>query len=61
MDFSKLGSTVQKTLPTHPIQVFESLPSLKNTPNDLWRGQAEALENWHIHRDKNDVLVSLNT
>lgn len=61
MDFSKLGSTVQKTLPTHPIKVFESLPSLENTPNDLWRGQAEALENWHKCRDKNDVLVSLNT
>lgn len=61
MDFSKLGSTVQKTLPTHPIKVFESLPSLENTPNDIWRGQAEALENWHKCRDKNDVLVSLNT
>ena len=61
MDFSRLGSTIQKTLPTHPIKVFESLPSLKDTPNDLWRGQAEALENWHKCRDKNDVLVSLNT
>ncbi|MCY4184212.1 MAG: DEAD/DEAH box helicase family protein [Rhodobacteraceae bacterium] len=61
MDFSILDSPVHKELPIHPIKVFESLPSLKTTPNDLWRGQAEALENWHKHRQKNDVLVSLNT
>ncbi len=61
MDFSTLGSITQKTLPTHPVEIFESLPSLPNTPNDLWRGQAEALENWHQCRTKSDVLMALNT
>lgn len=61
MDFSKLGSTTKKANPTDPIQLFESLPSLPTTPNDLWRGQAEALSEWHANRAKDDVLVSLNT
>ena len=61
MDFSTLGAITQKTLPTHPVEIFESLPSLPDTPNDLWRGQAEALETWHQYRTKGDVLVALNT
>jgi len=61
MDFSKLGNTSGKQTPIHPIQLFEALPSLADTPNDLWRGQAEALERWHAARSESDVLVSLNT
>jgi len=61
MDFSQLGTTAKKALPVEPIKLFESLPSLENTPNDLWRGQAEALTNWHAVRNSKDVLVSLNT
>lgn len=61
MDFSKLGGTAKRATPTNPIQLFESLPSLPTTPNDLWRGQAEALNGWDSARDKHDVLVSLNT
>lgn len=61
MDFTKLESAKPRKLPTDPIKVFESLPSLKETPNDLWRGQADALKNWHDNRDKKDVLISLNT
>lgn len=61
MDFSQLGVTTKKAAPVEPIKLFESLPSLENTPNDLWRGQAEALTNWHAVRGSTDVLVSLNT
>lgn len=62
MDFSKLGSiSFRQELPKDPIKIFEALPSLDGTPNDLWRGQAEALKSWYCSNDKNDVLVSLNT
>lgn len=61
MDFSKLGSTKKAAVPKDPIKIFEALPSLKDTPNDLWRGQAQALAEWHAVREENDVLISLNT
>ncbi|MFN4275048.1 MAG: DEAD/DEAH box helicase family protein [Ferrovibrio sp.] len=61
MDFSKLGSTKQVAAPTNPIKIFETLPSLSGTFNDLWRGQDKALTEWDKARDKSDVLVSLNT
>ncbi len=43
------------------MKIFEALPSLADTPNDLWRGQYKALSDWHAVRKKNDVLISLNT
>ncbi|PLX33591.1 MAG: helicase [Hyphomicrobiales bacterium] len=61
MDFSKLGTPLTAAQPTDPIKIFERLPNLPGTPNDLWRGQAEALVQWNDARDRNDVLVSLNT
>lgn len=61
MDFSKVGSASKKKTATDPFQIFEALPSLEDTPNDLWRGQSDALEGWHKERAKNDVLVTLNT
>jgi superfamily II DNA or RNA helicase len=61
MDFSKLGSTKKTAAPVDPIEIFETLPSLPGTFNDLWRGQDKALAQWHAHRGKGDVLVSLNT
>ncbi len=61
LDFSKLGSTNSKKPSINPIDIFDSLPSLEGTPNDLWRGQSEALSTWHENRDKKDVLISLNT
>ena len=60
MDFSKLGSSRRKALPTDPVRIFESLPSLADTPNDLWRGQDKALSDWQDVRDKRDVLITLN-
>jgi len=61
VDFSKLGGSKKKQAPTNPVKIFESLPSLEDTPNDLWRGQAKALNDWEEVRNKNDVLIALNT
>ncbi len=61
MDFSKLGAPVAAAGQIDPIRIFEQLPNLPDTPNDLWRGQAEALAQWHGARERKDVLVSLHT
>lgn len=61
MDFSKLGSAKKAQAPTDPIRIFETLPSLSGTFNDLWRGQDKALTEWNAARSRQDVLVSLNT
>jgi hypothetical protein len=61
VDFSKLGSAKKAPSPLNPIKIFETLPSLSGTFNDLWRGQDRALMDWHASRGKRDVLVSLNT
>jgi hypothetical protein len=61
MDFSKLGRAKKAQAPTDPIRIFETLPSLSGTFNDLWRGQDKALTEWNAARDRQDVLVSLNT
>lgn len=61
MDFSRLGSETKPKAPTNPIAIFETLPSLAGTPNDLWRGQASALSTWEQVREERDVLISLNT
>lgn len=60
-DFSKLGRVARAPKAQHPIEIFERLPNLPGTPNDLWRGQTEALNGWHAARTKNDVLIGLNT
>lgn len=61
MDFSRLGSAKKAKASIDPIKIFEALPSLSGTPNDLWRGQDKALSDWHAVRAKSDVLISLNT
>src|SRR6478672_5055628 len=61
MDFSQLKRPSRSTKPLNPIEIFERLPNLPGTPNDLWRGQTEALEEWHKQREKNDILIALNT
>ena len=61
MDFSKLGSVTKSSAPVNPIKIFETLPSREGVPNDLWRGQAEALSDWYKNKDKQDILISLNT
>ena len=61
MDLSKLGSRNGGGNPIHPREIFSRLPSLPGTPNDLWKGQNDALEEWHSNRKLNDVLIGLNT
>lgn len=61
MDFSQFKRSTRNAKPLDPITVFERRPSLPNTPNDLWRGQTEALNEWHKNRDKSDIFIALNT
>jgi tetratricopeptide (TPR) repeat protein len=61
MDFSQLKRPTRNAKPLDPITVFERRPSLPNTPNDLWRGQTEALNEWHKNRTESDVFIALNT
>jgi superfamily II DNA or RNA helicase len=61
MDFSKLGNISKPNKPTNPIEIFEKLPNLPGTPNDIWRGQNEALQQWDKNRHLNDILIALNT
>lgn len=61
MDFGKVKRPVRAKASVNPIELFEKLPSLPNTPNDLWRGQTAALEDWHANRNQRDILISLNT
>lgn len=44
-----------------PEEIFKTLPKTPETPNDLWRGQTDALRGWAASREKHDVLISLNT
>lgn len=61
MNFQRIRRRRSDTRPIHPIEIFEQLPSLDDIPNDLWRGQTNALNDWHEHRTSSDVLVGLNT
>lgn len=60
-DFGQLSVPKSSGAPTDPFKIFASLPRLERAPNDLWRGQAEALAQWNDAREKRDVLISLNT
>ncbi|NML77004.1 DEAD/DEAH box helicase family protein [Rhizobium sp. S-51] len=61
IDFNKLSRPKANSAPTDPIEIFARTPNLSNAPNDLWKGQAEALQRWHSARDKHDNAVLLNT
>jgi len=60
-DFGQLSVPQSGGAPTDPFKIFGSLPRLDGAPNDLWRGQADALAQWDAARSNNDVLISLNT
>jgi replicative superfamily II helicase len=61
LDFSRLSIPKKAGLQTDPFKIFASLPRIENAPNDLWRGQAQTLTQWHENRTTKDALVSLNT
>lgn len=48
------------TRSSDPIKIFQARPALESKINDLWRGQAKALEDWYASKE-NDILIALNT
>lgn len=61
MDFSQLPLPKVAKASTDPFKIFGALPRLEGAPNDLWRGQADALAEWNENREESDLLLSLNT
>jgi hypothetical protein len=61
MNFDSLLRPKSNTSPTDPFEIFAKTPNLKNVPNDLWKGQAEALSLWHKNRTAADNVILLNT
>jgi superfamily II DNA or RNA helicase len=61
IDFNKLARPKTNAAPTDPLEIFAKTPNLSNAPNDLWKGQAEALQRWHKDRQKEDNAILLNT
>jgi replicative superfamily II helicase len=47
--------------PVDPIHIFRGLRVRDAAINDLWLGQADALQPWHEHRALKDVAIGLNT
>ncbi|MBR0555125.1 DEAD/DEAH box helicase family protein [Ciceribacter sp. L1K23] len=61
IDFNKLARPKGNVAPIDPLEIFAKTPNLKDAPNDLWKGQAEALEKWHATRSADDNAILLNT
>ncbi|NVK54399.1 MAG: DEAD/DEAH box helicase family protein [Alteromonadaceae bacterium] len=61
VDFSKLSRPKSRSVPTDPIEIFKKTPNTGGAPNDLWKGQADALAAWNDARNENDNLIILNT
>lgn len=61
MDFDKLARPKGVVAPTDPLEIFAKTPNLKDAPNDLWKGQAHALQAWHRNREAEDNAILLNT
>ncbi|MDR6834975.1 MULTISPECIES: DEAD/DEAH box helicase family protein [unclassified Sphingopyxis] len=61
MDFNQIPMPFRAPASDDPFRIFSSLPRVGNVPNDLWHGQAQALEQWKVLRDQSDILLSLNT
>lgn len=61
IDFAKLNRPKSKSAPIDPIEIFKRTPNTGGAPNDLWKGQADALNLWHKDRKLQDNLIILNT
>ncbi|QIG52209.1 DEAD/DEAH box helicase family protein [Nordella sp. HKS 07] len=61
INFDKLTRPTSTSAPLDPVEIFKRTPNLKDAPNDLWKGQAEALARWHNNRDASDNAIILNT
>jgi hypothetical protein len=46
IDFGSFRKIDQRGRPTDPREIFKRRPSGEGAANDLWQGQAEALEAW---------------
>ena len=53
---SALTSTIEETI-TDPEEIFRKQASGKN----LWIGQGDILRDWYENRDKNDILIAMDT
>jgi hypothetical protein len=51
-DLSKLPKPSQQKQHLNPIDIFNSLPRLKDSPNDLWAAQQQIFVQWHAERKK---------
>ena len=60
IDFNNLKKPDARARPTDPREIFKRRPSGEGVANDLWRGQAEALEEW-FKDQKDETLILLNT
>ncbi len=60
VDFGKLNSSRNQSVPTDPIKIFQRLPKPQHI-NDLWESQSEALRLWAKRRTENDLVIKLNT
>jgi hypothetical protein len=61
VDYSKLSRPKSVAAPTDPLEIFKKTPNLGEAPNDLWKGQADALAAWNGNRERSDNTIILNT
>jgi replicative superfamily II helicase len=60
IDFSKLPKAKAKQASAEPKEIFKQRPAGDLAANDLWQGQAQALEEWYAS-DALNTLINLNT
>jgi hypothetical protein len=61
IDFGKLSRPAKTPAPLDPVEIFSKTPNVEGAPNDLWKGQAEAVSAWHKNRTASDTVIALNT
>ncbi|RYF51884.1 MAG: helicase [Cytophagaceae bacterium] len=61
INFNGLSRPKGSSAPIDPFEIFSKTPNLEDSPNDLWKGQAEALTSWHARRSEEDNVILLNT